>query len=98
MSELTRPTRPAWADAWERAHPSVTPPLVANVAAAPAQAVARSNCKAVDAKTGLACKLGAHSGDEHGHERGRFHLVAKPGQHVRRAVDEAAWGTQEVSL
>lgn len=47
------------------------------------------NCRAVDAKTGLTCKLGAHDGEEHGHERGRFRVVAtKP---VRRAVDDAAW-------
>ena len=50
----------------------------------------RANCKAVDAKTGLVCKLGVHTG-EHGHERGRFRLVAAAP--VRRAVDDAAWNT-----
>lgn len=48
------------------------------------------NCRAVDAKMGLVCKLGAHTGEQHGHERGRFSVVAT--QPVRRAVDDAAWG------
>lgn len=51
----------------------------------------RGSCKAVDAKTGRTCKLPAHAGAEHAHERGRFHLVAAPGQAVHRAIDEAAW-------
>jgi hypothetical protein len=41
---------------------------------------ARGSCSAVDTETGLRCRLPAHPGDVHRHERGPFTRVAAPGQ------------------
>lgn len=38
------------------------------------------SCSAVDAATGLRCRLPAHGAAAHSHERGRFVRVAAPGQ------------------
>lgn len=77
--EPVKLTRPAWADAWERAHPSGTPPEAPKVAPAPAQAVSRGSCKAIDADTGRTCKLLAGHDGAHATERGPFTRVLQPG-------------------
>jgi hypothetical protein len=55
---------------------------------------ARGSCKAVDALTGLRCRLPAHSEQlPHRHERGAFFTVAAEGQKnftVRDRLDAAA--------
>lgn len=75
-----KPTRPSWADAWERA--SNTPPEVPKVAPRPAQARTLGSCKAIDADTGRQCRLPAHpeEPERHRHERGPFFRTLTPGE------------------
>ena len=51
------------------------------------------SCKAIDADTGRRCRLLAHPGEAHRHERGPFFRTAAPGQStftVRAQLDAAA--------
>jgi hypothetical protein len=47
-------------------------------------------CRAVDAETGLRCRLPAHGDKGHRSERGPFHLVAAPGQATFARVEQLA--------
>jgi hypothetical protein len=53
----------------------------------------RGSCKAIDADTGRRCRLPAHPGQQHRHERGPFFRTAPPEQtsfRVREQLDAAA--------
>jgi hypothetical protein len=63
-------------------------------AAPPPRGPGRGSCTAVCADTGRQCRLPAHAGDGHAHERGRFTRVAAPGQTIfpaRAALEVAAF-------
>jgi TPP-dependent indolepyruvate ferredoxin oxidoreductase alpha subunit len=53
----------------------------------------RGSCKAIDADTGRRCRLPAHAGEAHRHERGPFFRTAPPEQthfRAREQLDAAA--------
>lgn len=100
LFEPLKVARPAWADAWERAHPSRDMAEAPKVAPRPAQARTLGSCKAIDADTGRQCRLLTHDAETpHRSERGAFTHVLVPGgvPRLRQTLDSWAWDGREES-
>lgn len=94
-AKVVQPPRPV-ADLLEELQVEFTPPPAAPVVEAPPLKLEpgwRGSCKAIDADTGRRCRLPAHPGEAHRHERGPFFRTADPTQthfRAREQLDAAA--------